>query len=95
MIRHTAVRAPLGSSLVRVAAYLVGAALLAGCASIPQRAWRNGAALSNSTAYQRVLNGDMSFSTRRQLQNTLNFGSLGFYREAPMYSPFPKAGSWY
>jgi hypothetical protein len=48
--------------------------------------------LENSSAYQRVLGGDMSFSTRRDLQNSLNFGSLGFYSEAPMYSPFPKNG---
>jgi hypothetical protein len=39
-----------------------------------------------------VLGGDMSFATRRDLQNSLNFGALGFYQEAPLYSPFPKYG---
>jgi hypothetical protein len=76
----------------RVAAFVALGATLAGCASIPQRAWRNGAALDDSRAYQRVLGGDMSFATRRDLQNALNFGALGFYREGPMYSPFPKGG---
>ncbi len=81
-------------TLVR-AGVLIGLALaLAGCAAIPARAWRNGQALENSAAYHRVLNGDMSFATRRELQNAINFGALGFYREAPQFSPFPKGGSW-
>jgi len=95
MTRQTTIRARLTNSAIRVALFAGAAALLSGCFSIPERAWRNGEALSNSRAYQRVQAGDMSFSTRRELQNALNFGALGFYREAPMYSPFPKAGSWY
>lgn len=82
----------LANTITRIAGFVALAATLGACASIPQRAWRNGAALENSSAYQRVLGGDMSFSTRRDLQNSLNFGSLGFYSEAPMYSPFPKNG---
>jgi len=50
--------------------------------------------MESSSAYERVLNGDMSFSAHRQLQNAVNFGALGFYREAPPFSPFPKAGGW-
>jgi hypothetical protein len=74
---------------------LVGFAIaLAGCFSIPARAWRNGQALETSRAYQRVLNGDKSFATRRELQSAINFGALGFYREAPPFSPFPKGGTW-
>jgi hypothetical protein len=85
-------RARLANTIARVGAFVALATALGACASIPQRAWRNGAALEDSRAYQRVLSGGMSFSTRRDLQNSLNFGSLGFYQEAPMYSPFPKNG---
>ena len=92
MLRRSSDHARLASSIARVAAFVALAATLAGCVSIPQRAWRNGAALEDSRAYQRVLGGDMSFATRRDLQNSLNFGALGFYQEAPMYSPFPKYG---
>jgi hypothetical protein len=92
MMSLTTDHARLAATVTRVASFVALAAMLAGCASIPQRAWRNGEALSNSTAYQRVLGGDMSFATRRDLQNSLNFGALGFYQEAQMYSPFPKGG---
>lgn len=94
MIRPGPERGTIASAIARIAALAALGATLAGCFSIPQRAWRNGAALEESSAYQRVLAGDMSFSTRRDLQNSLNFGSLGFYREAPMFSPFPKSGGW-
>ncbi|MGH7616226.1 MAG: hypothetical protein ACREPM_03275, partial [Gemmatimonadaceae bacterium] len=57
-------RSRLAGAVVRVASLVVLAGMLAGCVSIPQRAWRNGEALSSSTAYQRVLGGDMSFATR-------------------------------
>ena len=90
-MRFTSEQARLARTIAR-AATLLAFGTLGACASIPQRAWRNGAALDNSTAYRRVLSGDMSFQTRRDLQNSLNFGALGFYQEAPMYSPFPKGG---
>ncbi len=91
-MRFTSDQARLARTVARAASLLALAATLGACASIPQRAWRNGAALSSSTAYQRVLSGDMSFQTRRDLQNSLNFGALGFYQEAPMFSAFPKGG---
>jgi hypothetical protein len=91
-MRFTLDHARLASTVARAATLLALAATLGACASIPQRAWRNGAALDNSRAYQRVLSGDMSFSTRRDLQNSLNFGALGFYQDAPVFSPFPKGG---
>lgn len=82
------------STVVRAGA-LIGLALaLGGCVSIPARAWRNGEAMESSRAYQRVMSGDMSFTTHRQLQDAVNFGALGFYREAPQFSPFPKSGGW-
>ncbi len=77
MMRNTHDHAGLVGTVARVASFVALAALMSGCLSIPQSAWRNGEALSNSRAYQRVLGGDMSFSTRRDLQNSLNFGSLG------------------
>ena len=92
MTRPTPVQAPLVRSVIRIASWITVAAVLAGCASIPQRAWRNGEAMSNSRAYQRVLAGDHSFATFRELQNVVNFGALGFYREAPPFAPFPKSG---
>ena len=82
------------SAIPRAGAFIGLALLLAGCVTIPARAWRNGQALESSSAYQRVLNGDMSFSTRRDLQNVVNFGAFGFYREAPPFSPFPTGGGW-
>lgn len=94
MVAQTGFASGHARTIVRVGV-LVGLALaLAGCAAIPARAWRNGQAMSNSRAYQRVLSGDMSFATHRQLQDAVNFGALGFYREAPEFSPFPKAGGW-
>lgn len=95
MFRHAIVQRPLPRSVARVASLITLAALLAGCASIPQRAWRNGEAMSNSRAYQRMLAGDHSFSNYRQLQTIENFGALGHYREAAPFAPFPKTGSWY
>jgi len=91
-MRFTSDHARLARTIARASALLALAATLGACASIPQRAWRNGAALDYSTAYQRVLSGDMSFQTRRDLQNSLNFGALGFYQEAALFSPFPKSG---
>jgi hypothetical protein len=95
MIRLTAPQSLTASAIIR-AGVLIGLALtLGGCISIPARAWRNGEAMSSSRAYQRVMSGDMSFSTRRELQNAVNFGALGFYQEAPAFSPFPKSGGWW
>ena len=94
MRRLTAFRTRHVSTVVHTS-ILIGLALaLAACVSIPARAWRNGQALESSRAYQRVLGGDMSFATRRQLQDAVNFGALGFYQEAPQFSPFPKGGGW-
>jgi len=94
MAAQTGSRSAQALTIVRVGVLIGLAVALAGCAAIPARAWRNGRSLEYSSAYQRVLNGDMSFSTRRELQSAVNFGALGFYREAPEFSPFPKGGVW-
>ena len=82
------------SSMVKVAARI---AVLAGClsalgacASIPQRAWRNGEAMTSSRAYDAVMQGNMSFGVHRQLQQSLDPLRLN-YREVA----FPAFGTWW
>ena len=94
MVSLETTRSGQAKAIVRVGVLVGLAVALSGCVSIPARAWRNGEAMSRSRAYQRVLNGDMSFATHRELQSVINFGALGYYREAPPYSPFPKGGTW-
>jgi len=48
MLRRSSDPVRLASSIARVATFVALAATLAGCVSIPQRAWRNGAALEDS-----------------------------------------------
>jgi uncharacterized protein YceK len=75
----------LGRAVV-VLAVLVA---LGGCASIPQRAWQNGANISSSRAYWSMMRGDRSFQTMRQVYSSLDpFWSM--YQAAP-YQPF---GRW-
>jgi hypothetical protein len=75
----------LGKAVV-VVAVLVGAS---GCASIPQRAWQNGANMNSSAAYWRMTRGDHSFRTMREV-----YSSLDAYRS--QYTPLPYApfGRW-
>jgi hypothetical protein len=75
--------------MIRFALALGAASLLGACASIPQRAWRNGEAMQYSRAYSRVLNGDMSMEAHRQLESSLNPRRLN-YREVayPAFRPW-------
>lgn len=75
--------------VIRVALAVGAAALLGACASIPQRAWRNGEAMQYSRAYGRVLSGDMSMEAHRQLETSLNPRRLN-YREVayPSFRPW-------
>jgi hypothetical protein len=77
------------SPVVRVALAVGAAALLGACASIPQRAWRNGEAMQYSRAYGRALSGDMSMEAHRQLETSLNPRRLN-YREVayPAFRPW-------
>jgi hypothetical protein len=62
---------------------------LGACASIPQRAWDNGANMSSSRAYRSMMRGDHSFQNMRQVYSTMDpYRSL--YTPAP-YQPF---GRW-
>lgn len=90
MIRDLEARAPLIGKAIRVAAFIAAGAILAGCVSIPQRAWANGRAMSQSLEYQRVMSGDMSFSTHRALQDRLNPRLINSMEVA--YPAFPTFG---
>jgi hypothetical protein len=73
----------------RAVVVAAGLTVLGGCASIPQRAWQNGANLSSSHAYQRMVWGDHSFQNMRQV-----YSSLDAYHS--LYTPLPYApfGRW-
>lgn len=81
---------PAPKTTVRIVLILGTLATLSGCVSIPQRAWANGAAMSESRAYREVMSGNTSFAVRRQLQQTLN----------PLWAnqrdvPYPAFGQWW
>jgi hypothetical protein len=54
--------------LTRAALAAAALATLGACASIPERAWANGQAMSSSRAYQRAMAGDMSLQTQTRLK---------------------------
>jgi hypothetical protein len=71
---------------VAVVAVLVG---LSGCASIPRRAWQNGANISSSPAYRSMMRGDHSFGTMRQV-----YSSIDPYRSLYQPLPYQYFGRW-
>jgi hypothetical protein len=74
------------SALFAVAAI----ASLGGCASIPQRAWDNGRAMTQSRAFRAAASGDMSIRTHRELWSAADARRIG-YRE----SAYPAFGDWW
>jgi len=74
----------------RVGVVVACAATLGACASIPQRAWRNGEAMSQSRAFQSVLGGNTSMEAHRALQTSLDPLRLN-YREVA----YPAFGRWW
>jgi hypothetical protein len=56
--------------LVRAALAAFAIATLSACASIPERAWANGRAMSTSDAYNRAMRGDLSLSNTRNLMSS-------------------------
>lgn len=78
----------------QAAATLIALALLGGCVSIPQRAWRNGEAMSQSRAYSEVMSGSRSFRAHRELEDAMNPLRLGYGQERS-YPAFPKYGTWW
>jgi hypothetical protein len=77
--------------VVRVAVVLGAVASLGACASISERAWANGQAMSSSRAYRAAASGDMSVRTARELKSAASPLRLRF-QEKP-YSPF--SDWWY
>ena len=75
----------LGRAAV-VAAALAG---LNACASIPKRAWDNGAGLTRSDAYRAMMHGDRSIHTMRSL-----YTSMDPYRSLYTARPYTPFGRW-
>ena len=75
---------------LRIALVAGSLGFLAGCVTIPKRAWANGAAMTESRAYREVMSGNTSFEVRRQLQQTLNPRLLN-YQEVQ----YPAFGRWW
>ena len=83
-----------GQSTLRgvVRATIVAAAIaaLGACASIPQRAWANGEAMTASRAYRSVMSGNTSMQAHRELMWSLNPLQLNS-REVN----YPAFGQWW
>lgn len=73
-------------SLARAALAAAAVASLGACASVPERAWANGQAMSQSRAYYQAMNGDMSLTTHSKLRTAANPYIMG-HREV-RYAPF-------
>jgi hypothetical protein len=77
---------------VRVAIIAAGLASLGACASIPQRVWQNGQAMTESRAYRSVMSGNMSMQSHRELMWSLDPLRLtSHYREVN----YPAFGQWW
>lgn len=85
--RHETLR-----TMTLIAAIAAGLAALGACASIPQRAWLNGEAMTASRGYRSVMSGDMSMESRRALQSSYNTAHLSF-TTGKSYTPFTQW--WY
>ena len=78
-------------TVVRTAIVAAGLASLGACASIPQRAWANGEAMTSSRAYRSVMSGNTSMQAHRELMSSLDPRQLN-YRQVN-YQPFSQW--WY
>lgn len=78
-------------TVVRFAILAAAIASLGACASIPQRAWANGEAMTSSRAYRSVMSGNMSMQAHRELMWSLDPLRLN-YQELN-YKPFSQW--WY
>jgi hypothetical protein len=76
---------------VRLAIVAAGLASLGACASIPQRAWANGQAMTSSRAYGSVMSGNMSMQAHRELMWSLDPLQLNYQQLS--YKPFSQW--WY
>ena len=85
MRANSAVRA-----VIRLVVGVASVGALGACASIPQRAWANGEAMTSSRAYQSVLSGNQSIQAHRELQSSLDPRRLNFREVA-----YPAFGNWW
>jgi len=81
----------LTGTLVRIALLAAGLVSLGACASIPQRAWANGEAMTSGRAYRSVMSGNMSMQAHRELMWSLNPRELNYQQLS--YKPFSQW--WY
>jgi hypothetical protein len=85
---HT--RTSFARPLVRVVVILSAIAALGACASIPQRAWDNGRAMSESRAFRAAASGDMSIRTHRELYSSADARRIGYSERS-----YPAFGDWW
>jgi hypothetical protein len=83
-------RTSLARNLVRLAVVATSVSILGACASIPQRAWDNGRAMSQSRAFRAAAAGDMSIRTHRELYNSADARRIGYSERA-----YPAFGDWW
>ncbi len=69
---------------------LAAVASLGACATIPQRAWDNGRAMSQSRAFRAAASGDMSVRTHRELYSSADARRIGYSERA-----YPAFGDWW
>jgi hypothetical protein len=72
--------------IIRAALAATAIATLGACATIPERAWANGQAMSNSRAYSQAMRGNMSLTTQSKLRQAADPRYLN-HREMP-FKPF-------
>jgi hypothetical protein len=72
---------------VAVAAVLVG---LNACASIPQRAWDNGRAMTARGGDRAFMRGERGFRVMRQTYASMDPGPFSYYSAIP----YPYFGRW-
>jgi hypothetical protein len=77
-------------TMIRVGVTIAALGGLGACASIPQRAWANGEAMTQSRAYQSVMAGNKSIQAHHELQWSLDPRRLN-YREVA----YPAFGQWW
>lgn len=76
--------------IVRAALAACAIATLGACATIPERAWANGRAMSSSRAHHKAMAGDMSLQTHSRLKAGANPLRLR-HREVA----YPAFGDWW
>ena len=73
---------------IAIAAAVMGG--LGACVHIPQRAWANGQAMTQSRAYESVMSGNKSIQAHKELMWSLNPLRVNYQEKA--YAPF---GDWW